>query len=107
MLPGSLTSSRVQFKKGSTGVTVSAQLEKGRHSEYVLRARRGQSMSVNLDTEQPDVHFRVFLDNSDISGERRSWTGSLPRYADYHIVVYLHSKATVQSSGFTVTIGIQ
>ena len=107
MIPGPLSSSRVRFQKGSTGVTVSAQLGRGRHNEYVLRARRSQSMSVNLDSDQSDAHFRVFLDNSDISGERRSWTGTLPRYADYHIVVYIHPKSAAQSAGYTVTIGIQ
>ncbi len=107
MIPGPLNSSRVRFQDGSTGVTLSASLQKGRHNEYVLRARRGQSMSVTLDTESADVSFRVFLDNSDISGERRSWTGNLPRYGDYHVVVYIHPKSATQSAGCTVTIGIQ
>jgi hypothetical protein len=106
MIPGPLNSSRVRFQKGSTGVTLSASLEKGRHNEYVLRARRGQTMQVTLDTEQQDVAFRVFLDNSDISGERRNWSGKLPRYGDYHIVVYLNQSSSAQSAGYTVTIGI-
>jgi hypothetical protein len=106
MIPGPLNSSRVRFQKGSTGITLSASLEKGRHNEYVLRARRGQTMQVTLDTEQPDAAFRVFLDNSDISGERRSWTGTLPRYADYHVVVYLKQQAAAQTAGYTITIGI-
>jgi hypothetical protein len=106
MIPGPLNSSRVRFQKGSTGITLSASLEKGRHNEYVLRARRGQTMQVTLDAEQPDVAFRIFMDNSDISGERRSWTGTLPRHADYHVVVYLKQQSGVQSTGYTVTISI-
>ena len=104
MLPGSVRSARVQFQKGSNGVTLTAQAGKGAHQEYVLRARRGQGMNVTLDSENPDVYFRIFLNDGDISGERRSWSGTLPRYGDYHVVVYVKG---AQAAGFTITIGIQ
>jgi hypothetical protein len=107
MIPGPLNSSRVRFQKGSTGITLSARLEKGRHNEYVLRARRGQTMSITLDSEQTEVAFRVFLDDNDISGERRSWSGALPRYGDYHVVVYIRQTSALTAAGYTITIGIR
>jgi len=108
MLPGTLSSHRIRFQKGSTGATLSASVRKGKHKEYVLRARRGQKMTVSLQTDDPNVYFRVFLDDGDISGQRRAWTGSLPRYDDYHIVVYRRSDARGDAAGaYTVSMSIQ
>jgi hypothetical protein len=108
MLPGTLSSHRIRFQKGSTGATLSASVRKGHHKEYVLRARRGQHMSVTLQTSHPDVHFRVFLNDGDISGQRRNWGGALPRSEDYHIVVYVRQDSRSTDEGaYTITMGIQ
>jgi hypothetical protein len=108
MLPGTLSSHRIRFQKGSSGAKLSASVRKGRHKEYVLRARRGQTMSVTLQTDDPNTYFRVFLSDGDISGQRRSWSGSLPRYADYHIVVYVRSEAAGNTeAAYTVSMSIQ
>jgi len=106
IIPGTINSNRVRFQKGSTGVTLSARVQDGRHEEYVLRARRGQTMSVTLSSEVSDVFFRVFLDDGDISGERRSWSGSLPRYGDYHVVVYIRRGSAIKEAGFTISVSI-
>ena len=108
MLPGSLSSHRIRFQKGNSGTTLSASVRKGRHKEYVLRARRGQKMSVTLQTDDAQVYFRVFLNDGDISGQRRAWTGTLPRYDDYHIVVYRRSDARGDApASYTVSMSIQ
>ncbi|MBN1446569.1 MAG: hypothetical protein JXA28_01460 [Bacteroidetes bacterium] len=108
MLPGTLSSHRIRFQKGSSGATLSASVRKGHHKEYVLRARQGQRMSVTLQTTHPDVHFRVFLNDGDISGQRRSWSGSLPRSEDYHIVVYVRQDSrSTDEAVYTITMGIQ
>ncbi|PLX26393.1 MAG: hypothetical protein C0600_10945 [Ignavibacteria bacterium] len=108
MLPGELSSHRIRFQKGNTGATLSASVKKGRHMEYVLRARRGQNMSVSLQTSDPNTYFRVFLNDGDISGQRRNWSGTLPRYEDYHIVVYLRSDAPRNAEGaYTITMSVK
>lgn len=108
MIPGKLNSRRLRFQPGSRSASLEAQVIKGQHQEYVLRARREQQMSVSLDSRNPDIFFRVFLRNGDISGQRRIWTGVLPRYGDYHVVVYLRPDVTVSGSiPFALTISIK
>jgi hypothetical protein len=108
MLPGTLSSHRIRFQKGNTGATLSASVRKGHHKEYVLRAKRGQKMNVSLQSDDPNVVFRVFLNDGDISGQRRAWSGSLPRYDDYHIVVYRKSDARGDAAGaYTISMSIR
>ena len=108
MLPGKLSSHRIRFQEGHTGATLSASVRKGSHNEYVLRARRGQRMSATLQSDSPDVFFRVFLNDGDISGRRRSWSGTLPRTADYHIVVYIRLDAAGGTrAAYTISMGIE
>jgi len=108
MLPGKLSSHRIRFQKGYTGATLSASVRTRSHKEYVLRAQRGQRMSATLSTDSPDVFFRVFLDDGDISGRRRNWSGTLPRTADYHIVVYVRLDAKRGTeAGYTISMSIE
>ena len=108
LVPGTVKSHRVLFPKGSTSAALGAQVGKGTHQEYVLRARRGQRMSVTLQSENADIAFRVFLRDGDISGKRRSWNGTLPRYGDYHVLVYQRPDAAAKGTvPFTLTIGIE
>jgi hypothetical protein len=108
MIPGELRSYRLLFPKGSTSAGVDAAVRKGQHIEYVLRARREQRMEVTLGTEHPDVYFRVFLRDGDISGQRRSWTGTIPRYGDYHVVVYVRGGAAANGEfPYNLTVSIQ
>jgi hypothetical protein len=108
MLPGTLNIHRMRFQKGSTSASYSTEVSKGKHEEYVLRARRDQRMGISLQCENSDVYFRVFLRDGDISGQRRSWNGTLPRYGDYHVVVYLKNGS--RSTGevpCTLTVSIE
>ncbi|MCB2203373.1 hypothetical protein KQI65_01385 [bacterium] len=108
MLPGTLSSHRIRFQKGNTGASLSAGVSKGKHKEYVLRANRGQKMTVTLQSDDPQVFFRVFLHDGDISGQRRAWSGTLPRYDDYHIVVYRRSDAKGSgSAAYTISMGVK
>jgi len=108
MIPGELRSHRLLFRKGSTSAAVNAVVRKGQNVEYVLRARREQRMEVKLGTDNPDVYFRVFLRDGDISGQRRSWTGTIPRYGDYHVVVYVRGGAAVKGElPYNLTVSIQ
>ncbi|MBE0642583.1 MAG: hypothetical protein IH600_00715 [Bacteroidetes bacterium] len=108
ILPGALITHRIRFQKGSTSASLSTRLKKGTNEEYVLRARRNQRMSVTVQSPNADVYFRVFLRDGDISGQRRAWSGSLPRYGDYHVVVYLRGGAVVNGDvPCTLTISIE
>jgi hypothetical protein len=108
MLPGTLSSHRIRFQKGNTGATLSASVRKGQHKEYVLRAKRGQKMSVSLQSNDANVVFRVFLNDGDISGQRRAWSGSLPRYDDYHVVVYRKRDAPGDAAAaYTISMSIR
>lgn len=108
MVPGRIVSQRLRFPKGSTSASLGARVGKDAHREYVLRARRGQRMHVALESESPDISFRIFLRDGDISGKRRVWNGTLPRYGDYHVLVYLKSDAAgKREQPFSLTIGIE
>ena len=108
MVPGNLTSQRLRFPKGSTNASVRSAVAKGKHLEYVLHAREGQTMNVSLQSDNSDLSFRIFLRNGDISGKRRAWSGTLPRTGDYHVLVYLRSDAQGgKDLPFTLTVGIE
>lgn len=108
MVPGTFTSQRLRFPKGSTSASVRSAVGKGRHAEYVLHAREGQTMNVALQSDDSDLSFRIFLRNGDISGKRRSWSGMLPRTGDYHVLVYQRSDAAGgKDVPFTLTVGIE
>ena len=82
-------SRRVQFKRGSSSATVQGKVSIALPDTYLVGARAGQLMTVQLTSPQKSVRFLVMspVSTSLIADNARSWTGTLPETGDYHIIV--------------------
>ena len=80
---------RVQFKRGSSSATVSGKVSIALPDQYLVGARAGQVMNVQLTSPQKSVRFLVMSPKSTslIADNARTWTGTLPETGDYHIIV--------------------
>ena len=90
---------RVVFAKGKTSATVRGTLPRNYadYDAYIVRARKGQTLSVKLVTNDPNAYITVYEtkelgpDEDLISaGEdfRRAWSGKLPITSEYSVQVY-------------------
>ena len=104
----------MHFKKGASQATIKGHL-KGRETiDYVLRARAGQTMTVNLKTSHTGAYFNVLPPGSDneaifigqLAGS--NFEGKLPKDGDYKIRVYLVRAAARrnESANYTLTVKI-
>lgn len=82
-------SRRVQFKRGSSSAIVSGKVSIALPDTYLVGARAGQVMTVQLTSPQKSVRFLVMspVSTSLIADNARTWTGTLPENGDYHIIV--------------------
>jgi hypothetical protein len=104
---------RVQFKKGSAEATIKNRIKGYEVVDYLLGARAGQTMSVNLKTSSGANYFNVLPTGSNAAiavGELldNKWTGTLPVDGDYTVRVYLMRSAARrnETANFTLTVGI-
>lgn len=83
------TTRRVRFPKGRTTTVLKGAIVRGTEDRYILRAGRGQTMTVRLTSVEDNAVFEVFAPNSgrSMAGAGTDWTGELPRAGDYTIVV--------------------
>jgi hypothetical protein len=103
----------VHFKKGASQAAIQGRI-KGRETvDYVLNARAGQTMTVNLKTSNPMAYFNVLPPGSDealfigqVGGA--SFEGKLPKDGDYRIRVYLVRAAARrnESAKYTLTVKV-
>ncbi len=103
----------VHFKKGASQATIQGHI-KGRETiDYVLSARAGQTMTVNLKTSNPMAYFNVLPPGSEealfigqVAGAH--FEGKLPKDGDYTIRVYLVRAAArrSESAKYTLTVKV-
>jgi hypothetical protein len=104
----------VHFKKGASQASIQGHI-KGRETiDYVLRAKAGQTMTVNLKTSHTGAYFNVLPPGSDneaifigdIAGPK--FEGKLPKDGDYTIRVYLVRAAARrgESAKYTLTVKV-
>jgi hypothetical protein len=98
---------RVRFPPGATNVTLSGYVDRYTPTRYVLRALRGQTMTVRLNTlygRNTTVTVRDPLGNILGAANRgESWTGYLPATEDY----YLDVQAPSENSGDTFSLWVE
>jgi len=86
---------RVRFQAGTSGTTLKGHLRGREEVDYMLGAKAGQHMTVELHTDNPQNYFNILPPGSSeeaifvgsSSGNR--FDGSLPDSGDYRIRVYL------------------
>ena len=104
--PSNYPPGRVQFPPGGTSVTITGTVAYPDRVEYILRAMKGQQMTVVI-TSSGGANFSV-LGVADgqplkrLENEDRSWTGRLPATQDYLIGVAVPGGST----DFTLVVTI-
>jgi len=95
---------RLQFKRGSSSTTVQGKVSIALPDTFLLGARAGQTMTVELTAPRKSVNFMVMSSRTTtlLASNTRSWTGTLPETGDYHIIVDADEKASTYSMTITI-----
>lgn len=113
--PTASAQKRVKFPAGRTttilkGKTTGGPSESGGMNpvSYVLRARKGQQMTLHLTSAKKNAVFSVYLPGMEpMTGdawESTDWSGTLPKSGDYEIIVFPRDEATDTTFTLEVTI---
>ena len=85
---------KIRFAKGKTSATLKGAVVRGDRDRYMLNARKGQAMTVNVTSLENNAVFQIYLPGEQEShpgagtgDDATSWTGELPANSDYVIVV--------------------
>ena len=94
---------RIQFRRGSSSTTVQGKVSLALPDTYLLGARAGQVMTVQL-TAPRKVRFMIMNSKTTdvLADNTTNWTGTLPATGDYHILVDADGDGRTYS--MTVTI---
>jgi hypothetical protein len=105
---------RVRFPPGRTtvilkGTPTGGPSESGGMNpvSYVLRANKGQQMTLHLTSARKNAVFGLYLPGMDLmegAQNQTDWTGVLPRTGDYEIIVFPEDEVTNTTYTLEVTI---
>jgi hypothetical protein len=99
------SSRRVQFRRGATSATVQGSVSLELSDTWIVGARAGQVMTVQLTSARSSVKFMLMTSRTtqSLADRTRSWTGTLPDTDDYLILVDTDAKA----APYSMTISIK
>ncbi|NEX21332.1 DNA breaking-rejoining protein [Thiorhodococcus mannitoliphagus] len=98
-LAGDIYTERVQFHKGANSATIEGRIQGDMTIDYLLGARKGQSMNVSLATDNGANYFNIIAPGKENealfvgSSSGNQFEGALPASGDYKIRVYLMRSA--------------
>jgi hypothetical protein len=114
MAPAAWAQKRVKFPPGRTtvilkGKTTGGPSESGGMNpvSYVLRARKGQQMTLHLTSAKNNAVFGLYAPGMDLVEGAQSvadWSGTLPKTGDYEIIVFPQDEVTNTTFTLEVTI---
>lgn len=90
---------RVHFKAGASSATIKGRIKGDETLDYILNARKGQSMNVSMATDNTANYFNILApgesENAMFNGSTgdNQYEGILPETGDYRIRVYLMRSA--------------
>jgi hypothetical protein len=98
---------RIQFARGAVSATVTGNVVFPQHAQYILRARAGQVMTVQIQSPESRANFAITgVDDGQpykrLVNEDRSFTFTLPSTQDYLIAVAVPDG----SANFSLTVTI-
>ncbi len=107
-------STRVRFPPGRTTVILKGRTTGGPSESggmdpvnYILRARKGQQMTVHLTSAKKNAVFAIYLPGMDLLEDAQNgkdWSGTLPKSGAYEIMVFPEDEATDTSFTLEITI---
>lgn len=113
--PTAWAQKRIKFPTGRTtvmlkGKTTGGPSESGGMNPviYVLRARKGQQLTLRLTSAKKNAVFSVYLPGMDLlegAQNRTDWSGMLPKSGDYEIIVFPQDEIT--NTTFTLDVAIR
>jgi len=85
---------RIRFPRGANSTTISGSVVRGTQDRYILGAREGQTMTVQIRSLEDNAVFQIYLpgeqeslEGAGESDDAKSWSGKIPVTIDYIIVV--------------------
>ena len=105
----------VYFKHGTSSAVYADAIHGYSTIDYVLNAREGQQMSVNLKSRNSSLYFAIFVgaEQAELSADSAStdvteWKGTLNKSGPYTVRVYLIRSAARrrEAAGFSLTMKI-
>ncbi|HEX8746814.1 MAG TPA: hypothetical protein VF717_06405 [Pyrinomonadaceae bacterium] len=80
---------RVRLPRGRNSVVLKGAAVRGTQDRYILRAGRGQTMSLRITSTEDNAVFDLIPPGGGqpLASEQTDWTGQLPGAGDYTIVV--------------------
>lgn len=96
---------RVQFRRGSSSATLQGRVSIALPEHYLVGARAGQVMTVQLTSPQKSVRLTLMTPTSTtlLADNARSWSGALPETGDYSIII----DGDERGGTYTMTITIK
>ena len=94
--PQNSNGERISFAKGKSSATISGSISKGSEKTYLIGARAGQTLNIQITDggKNNDVVFSLYApDGTNLTGEEEGggydsgWKGKLPKTGDYKIAV--------------------
>jgi hypothetical protein len=98
-LAGTIHTERVHFAKGASSATIEGRIQGDMTIDYVLGARKGQSMNVSMATDNGVNYFNIIAPGRSNeamfvgSSSGNQFEGALPASGDYKVRVYLMRSA--------------
>jgi len=108
---GKAEPNRIEFKRGTTSTTISGTVRGNEEAEYVLAAKRGQTLTIKI-TSVPgrtagfDLHGPEDVDLGLEFDTNLSFSRRLPKIGDYLITVVKLTDA-VRMSKYTMTVTVR
>lgn len=79
---------RIQFAPGAVSAVAEGGVVRGTRNIYLLRARRGQTMKLNITSVEQNAVFDIQAPNGRfLQQESTRWRGVLPVTGDYSVIV--------------------
>lgn len=112
--PTAWAQKRVRFPAGRTTVVLKGKTTGGPSESggmnpvsYVLRARKGQQMTLRLTSAKKNAVFGLYAPGMDLVEGAQSvkdWSGQLPKTGDYEIIVFPQDEVTNTTFTLEVTV---
>ncbi len=104
----------VMFAKGKSSAAIKGTVKGSDDIDYVLRAKAGQTLNVDLKASKGAAFFNVMPPNSTYealfvgSNEGNHYSGTLPSDGEYIIRIYLmgNAKDSGKPVSYTINVGI-
>lgn len=79
---------RIRFARGASSAVVEDAVVRGTRDIYLLGAREGQTMILNITSLEKNAVFDIQAPNGELlKEEATSWRGVLPSSGDYSVIV--------------------